>query len=789
MEDERKTKKQLISELVEMRQLVAALNGTETECRQARAALQESEARFRNLLDYVPGVSIQEYTADGIVRYWNKASEEVYGYTAEEAIGRNLGDLIIPPEVKPQFKQALELGAKCTKSGEFMPPGELMLLHKNGSLVPVYSIHTVVCLDGRPPLMFCIDVDLSERKRTEEALRESEARFWDLYQNAPNAYFSTGVDGLIRRCNKRAGELLGCPAEELVGKPVFELYADTPQGKDEASKVFQRFLAGERIIDEELQMQKADGTPVWISLTVNAIRDAEGQIVESRSMVVDITERKRAEDALRQANLIVENSPAVLFRWKAAEGWPVELVSENVTQFGYTPEELLSGEVPYASLVHPDDLERVAYEVQEYSASGVERFQQEYRIITKDGQVRCLDDQTVIERDAHGQITHYQGIVLDITQRKQAEKELQKYRDHLEELVKKRTSELTAANKQLKQALSEIQDLKDRLEAENINLREEIKLEHNFEEIIGQSDTLKYVLYKVEEVAPTDSTILILGETGTGKELVARAIHNNSSRKSRPLVKVDCTALPANLIESELFGHERGAFSGAVQQRKGRFEIANGSTLFLDEIGELSMELQSKLLRVLECGEFERLGSSKTIYTDVRIIAATNRNLKEEVEKGRFRQDLWYRLNVFSIRVPPLKKRPEDIPLLIEWFVAKFTRKMGKTIKTIPKKTMKALQEYHWPGNVRELSNVIESAMISSHDTTLRIPDMLETLKHDSKDKIEIVSMTEMEKDHIVQAIETCHWRIEGKNGAAELLGLNPGTLRGRMRKYGIKRP
>ncbi len=236
-----------------------------------------------------------------------------------------------------------------------------------------------------------------------------------------------------------------------------------------------------------------------------------------------------------------------------------------------------------------------------------------------------------------------------------------------------------------------------------------------------------------------------------------------------------------------MFGHERGAFSGAVQQRKGRFEIANGSTLFLDEIGELPMELQGKLLRVLEDGEFERLGSSKTIHTDVRIVAATNRNLKEEVEKGRFRQDLWYRLNVFSIRVPPLKKRPEDIPLLVEWFVAKFARKMGKTIKTIPKKTMKALQDYRWPGNVRELSNVIESAMITSYDTTLRIPDMLETLKHGSNDRI--VSMTEMEKNHIVQALEACHWRIGGRNGAAELLGLNPGTLRGRMRKYGIKRP
>ncbi len=540
------------------------------------------------------------------MRYWNKASEQIYGYTAEEAIGRNLGDLIIPPEVKPQFKQALELGAKCTKSGEFMPPGELMLLHKNGSLVPVYSIHTVVCLDGRPHLMFCIDVDLSERKRTEEALR--------------------------------------------------------------------------------------------------------------------------------QANLIVENSPAVLFRWKAAKGWPVELVSENVTQFGYRPEELLSGEVPYASLVHPDDLERVAHEVRRCSASGVERFQQEYRIITKDGKVCWVDDRTVIERDADGQITHYQGIVIDITKRKLAEQELQQYRDRLEDLVKERTSELTAANKQLKQALSEIQDLKDRLEAENINLREEIRLEHNFEEIVGESDTLKYVLYKVEEVAPTDSTILLLGETGTGKELVARAIHNNSSRKSRPLVKVDCTALPANLIESELFGHERGAFSGAVQQRKGRFEIANGSTLFLDEIGELPMELQSKLLRVLEDGEFERLGSSKTIYTDVRIIAATNRNLKEEVEKGRFRQDLWYRLNVFSIRVPPLKKRPEDIPLLVEWFVAKFTRKMGKTIKTIPKKTMKALQDYHWPGNIRELFNTLSRAAIWTTGSTIGTEDARQALFPVKKD-------------------------------------------------------
>ena len=328
--------------------------------------------------------------------------------------------------------------------------------------------------------------------------------------------------------------------------------------------------------------------------------------------------------------------------------------------------------------------------------------------------------------------------------------------------------------------------MKDQLEAENVNLREEIRLEHNYKEIIGQSDRLMFVLHRAEEVAQTDSTVLILGQTGTGKELVARAIHNNSTRKSRPLVKVDCSALPTTLIESELFGHEKGAFSGAIQQRKGRFEVASGSTLFLDEIGELAPELQSKLLRVLEYGEFERIGSSKTRYTDIRVIAATNRNLKEEVDIGRFREDLWYRLNVFLITMPALKDRIEDIPLLAEWFVARNSRKLGKQIIKISPKTMSTLQEYHWPGNIRELANIIESAMISSHNGTLHIPKLPKS-SNQSSDNI-IVNMAEMEKTHIIKAIEACRWKIEGKNGAAELLDLNPGTLRGRMRKYGIER-
>ena len=580
----------------------------------------------------------------------------------------------------------------------------------------------------------------------------------------------------IIRYNAAGYKFLNITHKEIEGKKCYELIGrNTPCDICATTECYKtkKPTRVERYVEE---------MDVWLDVRAYPILDENGKIVNVIEHLRDITERKQIEMRLLMLERAVEQSIDGI-AVADMDGFNKFVNPAWARMHGYSVEELIG---KHLSRFHPEEqlLEKVTPFLDRVMKAGSHQGEGEHT--KKDGTIFPTWMMVNLIKDELGNPVGMVGTARDITEQKRTEKELQKYRDHLEELVKERTSKLTTANKQLKQALSEIQNLKNRLEAENINLREEIKLEHNFEEIIGQSDPLKYVLYRIKEVAPTDSTILILGQTGTGKELFTRAIHNNSSRKSRPLVKVDCTALPANLIESELFGHERGAFSGAVQQRKGRFEIANGSTLFLDEIGELAMELQGKLLRVLECGEFERLGSSKTIYTDVRIIAATNRNLKKEVEKGRFREDLWYRLNVYSIKIPPLKDRSEDIPLLVEWFVAKFTRRVGKTIKTIPQKTMKALQDYHWPGNIRELSNVIESAMISSHDATLRISDMPETSKHGSKDRI--VSMTEMEKDHIMQALETCHWRIEGKNGAAQLLGLNPGTLRGRMRKYDIKR-
>jgi transcriptional regulator with GAF, ATPase, and Fis domain len=297
------------------------------------------------------------------------------------------------------------------------------------------------------------------------------------------------------------------------------------------------------------------------------------------------------------------------------------------------------------------------------------------------------------------------------------------------------------------------------------------------------------VFLLVEQVATVNATVLLLGETGTGKDVIARAIHGSSPRKDRLMITVNCAALPANLIESELFGREKGAFTGADSRQIGRFELADGGTIFLDEIGELPLDLQSKLLRVIQDGEFERLGNPRTIKTDVRIITATNRNLEEEVSNGTFRADLFYRLNVFPITMPPLRQRKEDIPLLVNHFVAKFNKKIGKKIDTVSKETLNAMQEYHWPGNVRELESIIERAVITSQGAALQVLDRFEIFqKPEGPAGNEVKALAELEHDHILQVLQKTGWRIEGKNGAAVLLDLNPSTLRARIRKYGISR-
>ncbi len=340
----------------------------------------------------------------------------------------------------------------------------------------------------------------------------------------------------------------------------------------------------------------------------------------------------------------------------------------------------------------------------------------------------------------------------------------------------------------LRQALAEVERLRDRLQAENVYLREEITTEHHCGEIVGQSRALQEVLRRVDQVAPTDATVLIQGETGTGKELIARAIHQGSRYRERPLVKVNCAALPSGLIESELFGHEKGAFTGAVARKIGRFELADGGTVFLDEIGELPLELQTKLLRVLQEGEFERVGGVHTFRVHVRVIAATNRDLAAAVKAGTYRADLFYRLNVFPLRLPSLRERKDDIPLLAQCLLDRLAKKLGKPLKALSDESLARVRRYPWPGNVRELENVIERAAILARGPVVEIDEALDQRLTES-DQSQPMTLQEVERAHILRVLEEAFWVIDGPRGAARILGLHANTLRSRLQKLGIQNP
>jgi transcriptional regulator with GAF, ATPase, and Fis domain len=346
------------------------------------------------------------------------------------------------------------------------------------------------------------------------------------------------------------------------------------------------------------------------------------------------------------------------------------------------------------------------------------------------------------------------------------------------------------SERQLRSAIAQVERMRARLEAENLYLRDEIEAEYGFENILGSSPGMERVLLVVEQVAPTDITVLIHGETGTGKELIARAIHRSSARNTRPLIKVNCAALPESLAESELFGHERGAFTGAVARRLGRFELADGGTLFLDEVGDLSSGVQAKLLRVLQDGEFERLGSSETRSTDVRVLAATSRDLPRAVQEGTYRADLFYRLSVVPIEIPPLRDRCEDIPALVWHFIERARARYGRRIKDVPVQVMEALEAYSWPGNVRELESIIERSIVLSQGgrlvlQALPFPDPSVDPSAGSRSE----ALEAVERAHIIRVLERCGWKVKGSGNAAERLGLHDSTLRGRMRKLGIERP
>jgi PAS domain S-box-containing protein len=520
-------------------------------------------------------------------------------------------------------------------------------------------------------------------------------------------------------------------------------------------------LAGESVDHFETVRLTKDGRRLDVSLSISALRNDKGTVTGVSTIARDITQAKVAEENLRQSEsrfrTMADTAPVMIWISGVDKG----CIYFNQQWLNFTghrlEQELGDG---WTRSIHADD--RVAcLETYMSCFDRRESFAMEYRIRRADGMYRWVLDCGTPRFSSSGEFLGYIGSAIDITERKEGEAELQLAHEQLNEL-------------------------KNQLEAENFYLQEELLLDHAFGEIVGQSDAIKQVLYKIGQVAATDSTVLIQGETGTGKELIARALHAASTRKDRPLIKVNCAALTSTLIESELFGHEKGAFTGAEARKQGRFELANGGTLFLDEIGELPKESQVKLLRVLQEGELERVGGTKTVKVDVRIVAATNRDLKLNVANGTFRQDLWYRLNVFPITAPPLRERRDDIPLLAEHFVKLSAKKFGRNVTSISAGMMQSLMAHSWPGNVRELANVIERALIHNRGGVLRLADRFEARPPDQL--TDARSLEEMEREYIIAILKKTGWRIEGADGAARILDLNPSTLRGRMAKLGIPR-
>ena len=516
--------------------------------------------------------------------------------------------------------------------------------------------------------------------------------------------------------------------------------------------------SGGRPLIGVLSFDYSRGEGAWPEETVK-------QLALIAQVFTNALERKRSKEALRESearlSLSADSAEAGLWELDCSTNlfWTTDRAREI---FGYGSEEVINME-RFETSIHPDDLELVRQAIAR-AIGEHEPINVEYRILVGDDYLRWISSRGRPYFKSTGEPDRLMGVSLDISKRKQMEDEL---------------------NERLK----EIEKLKIQLENENVYLRQELKMEKGFDKIVGESKALQSVIFVAKQVASTDATVLILGETGTGKGMVANAIHQMSPRKDGPLITVNCSALPQNLIESELFGREKGAFTGAHARQAGRFEVADGGTMFLDEIGDMPLELQSKLLRVLQEGEFERLGSAKTVKVNVRMIAATSRDLKNEVRERRFREDLFYRLNVFPISIPPLRQRTQDIPLLAQYFTKKYARKMDKRIESIPKSTIKTFLEYDWPGNVRELEHVIERGVILTSGPSFRLASQLRSSQPvDSKDE-PLKDLAAIERKHILRVLQKTGWRIEGPSGAALILKLHPSTLRSRIKKLGIRRP
>jgi formate hydrogenlyase transcriptional activator len=729
---------------------------------------------------------------NGVMRAANPRAEELFGYASEELIGQPV-EMLVPARFRnghPRHRENYSAHPRTRQMGAAM---NLFGLRKDGTEIPVdIMLKPMQTADG--PAVVTFIRDATEQRAAQEAVRLNDARLRSIVESIGEyGIYLLDRDGHILTWNPGAERIKGYKADEVVGLHYARFFTQEDVEQGRPAELLRQAIARNRVEEEGWRVRK-DGSRFWANVVITAIHDSTGAVTGFAKVTRDVTEQKQAQESV-----IAELSSLLLVNVdirKLLEAFTAsirQMVPHDAATLALYEEPTGKLRVQFLAAGDADANPGEVLLDPDASPAG-----QAYR--TRRPVILNKIDRWPFAPESVQHLTSMgmqSGVWVPLVHRERtlgtlavASRLENAFSQHDAEMLTQVAGQVAmAVNNAM--AFKQIAELRDRLTQEKQYLEEEINFEHRFEDIVGESTGLRSVLREIATVAPTDATVLIQGETGTGKELLARAIHRLSPRSERTFIKLNCAAIPAGLLESELFGHEKGAFTGAIARKIGRVELAHEGTLFLDEVGELPLDLQPKLLRALQEREIERLGGTRSIPINVRLIAATNRDLGKMVAEKQFRSDLFYRLKVFPVFAPPLRDRTADIPILVRHFVSRHARRMGKTIETIPPEAMDALMAWKWPGNIRELENFLERAVILTRGTVLHAPlAELESLQDEEEDEAASTNPTlqAAERETILRALREAKGMIGGAGGAAERLGLKRTTLNSKMKKLGIER-